>query len=157
MAKYKTYTDQDVVKFAKEVKSMAGLLRKLNLSTNCGGNHQNVKQCIQRLNVDTSHWTGRHHLKGKISCNRKTASQFLVSGCKRRQEAYKLRRSMLELGVEHKCVKCNIGTEYNGEPLCLQVDHINNDWSDNRKENLQFLCPNCHNQKTLKALNAVVL
>ncbi len=35
--------------------------------------------------------------------------------------------------------------------LCqLDVDHINCDRSDNRPENLQTLCANCHRLKTLK-------
>lgn len=39
----------------------------------------------------------------------------------------------------------NIGV-WNGKKLSLQLDHINGDHSDNRLENLRFLCPNCHTQ-----------
>ncbi len=33
-----------------------------------------------------------------------------------------------------------------GEKITLQIDHINGINSDNRLENLRFLCPNCHTQ-----------
>jgi hypothetical protein len=39
------------------------------------------------------------------------------------------------------------GLKWNGLPLALQVDHHQNgDTNDNRRENLRFLCPNCHSQ-----------
>ena len=33
-----------------------------------------------------------------------------------------------------------------GQPLSLQLDHINGIHNDNRLENLRILCPNCHTQ-----------
>ncbi|WZB39642.1 HNH endonuclease [Streptomyces phage Cursive] len=48
--------------------------------------------------------------------------------------------------LEYKCQKCGLGAEWNGEPLVLQLDHINGKNNDHRIENLRFLCPNCHTQ-----------
>ena len=44
---------------------------------------------------------------------------------------------------EWKCECCGV-TEWQGKPLSLEIHHINGDRYDNRRENLQILCPNCH-------------
>ncbi|WP_347877196.1 HNH endonuclease signature motif containing protein [Streptomyces sp. 8K308] len=43
-----------------------------------------------------------------------------------------------------ECCECGQGTEWQGRPLRLEVDHINARYWDNRPENLRPLCPNCH-------------
>ena len=41
--------------------------------------------------------------------------------------------------------ECGI-SEWLGNPLALQLDHINGVNNDHRLTNLRFLCPNCHSQ-----------
>lgn len=45
--------------------------------------------------------------------------------------------------VEYKCSCCGI-SDWRGEPLSLEVHHIDGDNSNNEINNLTFLCPNCH-------------
>ena len=46
--KYKDYSDEDVIKYANEVRSMAQLLDKLGLKK-AGGNYANMKRTLQRI------------------------------------------------------------------------------------------------------------
>jgi len=55
--------------------------------------------------------------------------------------------------VEYVCTECGI-TNWNGKDIVLEIDHINGDNTDNRIENLRYLCPNCHSQtSTYKGRN----
>lgn len=44
-----------------------------------------------------------------------------------------------------KCLWCGL-SEWLGKPITLELDHENGDNSDNRRENIRLLCPNCHSQ-----------
>jgi hypothetical protein len=56
----------------------------------------------------------------------------------------KLRESVKVL-YQNKCCLCGINN-WMGEPLTLQVDHIDGNRKNNDMNNLRLLCPNCHSQ-----------
>jgi DNA-binding CsgD family transcriptional regulator len=70
--------------------------------------------------------------------------KLLVSG--RRTSRGHLKRRLIGAGLKkNSCERCGI-TEWNGEPLSMQLHHINGDGVDNRLGNLELLCANCHSQ-----------
>jgi hypothetical protein len=132
MRKYRNYTDDDVVNYSKEVKSIAGLLRKLDLKT-VGGNYRNIKRLIQKLNIDTNHWTGQGWNKGQ---QLKDWSEYTkVVNCKK--------HLIKEKG--NTCEECKL-SEWRDKPIPLEVHHLDGDNTNNELSNLQLVCCNCHAQ-----------
>ena len=60
--------------------------------------------------------------------------------------SYVKNRIIQENLIEYKCTECGIIDKWNDKKIILELDHINGINTDNRVENLRFLCPNCHSQ-----------
>lgn len=54
-------------------------------------------------------------------------------------------KRILKSGRAEKCEICGINS-WNGNPIKLQVHHIDGNRENNSLDNLQLLCPNCHSQ-----------
>ena len=130
MRKYRQYTDQDVINSSKEVKSIAELLRKLNLKE-AGGNYAHIKKTLQRLKINTDHWTGQGWSKGQ---QKKDWSQYSKVGHFKKHLINK---------KGHKCENCDL-TEWQKQPIVLEVHHEDGDRTNNDFSNLKLLCCNCH-------------
>jgi 5-methylcytosine-specific restriction endonuclease McrA len=68
----------------------------------------------------------------------------LSAGRRRSRQHVKVR--LLEAGLkEQRCERCGL-SDWLENPLSLELHHVNGDGLDNRLENLELLCPNCHSQ-----------
>lgn len=131
--------------------SVTDVMRKLGIRW-AGGSHCNIRNRIKREGISTEHFLGQGSNKGATFPHLRRRNEDIlidrsVSGY-RREHAALLRRALVESGKELKCSSCQLGTTWNGAELVLEVDHINSNWLDDRADNLQFLCPNCHAVKT---------
>jgi hypothetical protein len=140
------YTAEALARAVAKSESIAGVLRELGIRP-AGGSHFYISRRIREAGLDTSHFRGQAHNRGKPG-KRKSADEILVvlPEGSIRTKSPRLRRAMVECGLPHACSGCGIGPEWLGSPLTLAIDHINGDWHDNRLSNLRFLCPNCHAQ-----------
>lgn len=63
------------------------------------------------------------------------------------------RRSLLFEEQKGACNRCT-NTHWMGEPITLEIEHIDGNNRNNRRENLELLCPNCHSYtKTWRGRN----
>lgn len=145
---YQRYDKDQLAALVGTSESFTEVCRRLNKKP-VGGTITNMKLMCDRFGIDYSHMTGQSHQRGKKSFNRTSPEERLVMGSPtdHRVAASKLRRALFELGIQYKCNCCGI-VEWQGVPLVLEVDHIDEQYWNNTRENLQFLCPNCHSLKS---------
>ncbi|MER7816529.1 HNH endonuclease signature motif containing protein [Streptomyces sp. NPDC096153] len=138
-------TADDLAEAVAASDSLAAVLRRLGHPDN-GGRRVVLKRWITEARLDTGHFLGQAHQRGKPGTTPPLrAEDVLVKHeGRRRRKAEHLRRALSEIGRARECAECGIGPEWHGRPMTLEVDHINGDWSDDRAGNLRLLCPNCH-------------
>lgn len=147
--KYK-YNHEILAKLVAESLSIREVMTKLGIYPISGGMHAHIKARIKKEGIDTSHFRGKganfgsKHIGG---LNKYTALEiFGVNKNGYRTKAHRLRRALLEVGRPYSCYICNLPNMWQGKFLTLEVEHVNGNALDNREDNLQFICPNCHSQ-----------
>lgn len=132
MRKYREYTNEQFLEHVKHVKSLSALLRMLNLRP-AGGNFANAKRLLQKLNANTNHWTGQAWSKGE---QLKDWSEYTKS--------IHLKPHLIKLRG-HACEKCKL-ERWLEDQIPLETHHLDGDRTNNKLDNLQLLCLNCHHQ-----------
>ncbi|MGN5378875.1 HNH endonuclease [Streptomyces lasalocidi] len=125
--------------------SYADVMRGLGLDVN-DTNHRRVRRAATRLGLDTSHFKRRSWARPERLTPESISDRVLVvlSPDAGRTNRSQLHRALAEIGVPYACETCGNSGEWLGRPITLQIDHVNGEWRDNRRENLRYLCPNCH-------------
>jgi len=139
----RTWTDDQLREAVKAHITIIGVLGALGLSTS-PGNYKTFHRHVKRLALDTSHFGGCRSYTNRIQW---TLKKIMVENSLYRGSNQKLVKKLIQAGrMDEQCHKCGQPPEWQGEHLTLQLDHINGDPFDQRRENLRLLCPNCHTQ-----------
>lgn len=145
----RSYSDEQIKEAVKTSESIAGVLRKLGLR-DLGGNYRTIKEHINRLGLDTSHFTGQLWSKGKTkdknNINSPTSSLEDIFANKVKIRSNTLKERLINAGLKERKCECCKNTEWNGKPIPTELHHIDGNHSNNSFDNLQILCPNCHAQ-----------
>jgi len=138
------YTDQDIIIAVKASKGIREVLSKLGLQPT-GGNYKVFHSNVERLNLDTSHFTGQSWRKGsKVPVVKARPLEEILVSNSPHKTTHSLKLRLIREGIfKEVCYECGL-VEWNNQKIPLELEHINGINNDNRLENLTLLCPNCH-------------
>jgi len=127
---YRKYTDDDIRKYAAEVKSMGALLKALGLRAG-GGSFYEMKKKLSRLNIVCDHWTGQLWNKDQR-----------LKDWKNYNKSISIKPHIIKQRG-HKCEGCGL-SEWREVVIPIELHHVDGDRTNNDPSNLQLLCCNCH-------------
>lgn len=123
----------EIIKIASTCVSILSILQELGICTIRKGMHPAVKQILNKHNI--------------ILPRRFLWTQELIFCLNSKFPKGHLSKQVIKYSwMEYKCALCDLLPIWNFKELKLQIDHINGINNDHRKENLRWLCPNCHSQ-----------
>ena len=111
-----------------------------------GGTQSHLRSRVRLFNIDASHFRRRGT---RITPRTKSVGErfVLLPPGSNRVRGSILSAALISDEVPYACSCCGVGETWNGAALTLDVDHVDGNYLNNLKENLRFLCPNCHSQQ----------
>lgn len=136
------WSKESIINAIKKSECKSDIIRNIGASVR-SGNFQTLDRYCNLYSIDISKlkYKGNNFNKFK----RVDDSSIFIENSTFTSSALK-RRVIKDNILENKCCKCGNNGEWCGEPISLQIDHINVIKNDHRVENLRILCPNCHSQ-----------
>lgn len=134
IAKWKLFSEDEIREIVKQSRSYRDMAERMGYNPNGGSTNQTMKKIIEKYNIDISHFLGQGWNKENYDY-----TKF--------QEGIKMHNGSatnpLIVLRGRKCENCGL-EEWLGQPINLEVHHIDGDRTNNNLGNLQLLCPNCH-------------
>jgi len=134
MKKWEKFSDEELKTIVQNSISYREVSIKLGYSETSGGGCDAAKDMIESKGFNTDHFLGMGWNKSNFDYNRFQKGKVIKSAA--------AIPALTELRG-YKCENCGNET-WLGQPIPLEVHHLDGDRLNNTLENLQLLCPNCH-------------
>ena len=136
------YEKKDLTEAVKNSICWSDVCRALNITV-CTFNFNNARKQCNDYNISFDHF----NLKAAYRKNKKHWAQEQIYTANSLFPRAQLRKKVLTDGwLNYRCRDCGNEGLWNKKSIVLEIEHINGINDDHRKENLTWLCPNCHSQ-----------
>jgi hypothetical protein len=126
---------EQIEQYAKESNNWKDLMIKCGY-TNFGCRSY-LKKKLQLFNINIEHFTVNRH-------NKKYTTDDIFKKNSTYCSMTRIKMILIrDYNWKHECSSCKL-SEWKDQKIPIEIDHINGEHTDNRIENLRFLCPNCH-------------
>ena len=134
MKKWEKFSDQELQQIIKNSRSIREVAIKLGYSPDGGGSIIIIKDMLEIKKFDISHFAGQGWNKNNFDYSRFQYGKVI-----------KITSALPAITAlrGHKCEQCHL-TQWNNQPIPLEIHHIDGNHLNNNLDNLQLLCPNCH-------------
>lgn len=141
----KRYSREDLIAAFECASCWSDIYRHLGLSI-CGYNKEWIIKFANYNGINVPEFT-KEQIKETFKRGKNIPLQYEEIFCE--NSKYRQPRrvfSKFHPDIKYICSVCGQLPHHNNKDLTLELDHINGNNTDNRKENLRWLCPNCHSQ-----------
>lgn len=136
-SKIENFTPEEIQQIVNHSMTKREVAIKIGYSSDGGTTNKTLTNYFKKYNIDTSTLKTKanpKYTRETVFCENGTIAQHsLVSWYKKEN-------------IPYKCNICGQEPVWNNKPLIMILDHINGKHTDNRLENLQWVCPNCNYQ-----------
>ena len=123
----------DILNWIEQHQSKAFMCRELKCKP------ETLNSYLKQMNIE---YAGNMGGKGiKSDPKYKTAEEYIKGTC---VKSHILKQKLIRDGLkEAKCEICGL-KEWLGNPIPLELDHIDGNHYNNELNNIRIICPNCH-------------
>jgi len=144
MAKLRSWTIDEFKEAVRGSRSKREALTRIGLRPT-GGNYKQFDKYVSELSLNISHLLGKGW---NVGLQFRPKTQISITELLKKDssfQSYKLKKRLFKEGLKKElCELCGWAEVSADGRIPVEINHINGNSSDNRLQNLEILCPNCH-------------